>query len=450
MDELKKQCENKGRALPSWYKWVIVGLCFIMVMFCLGFCSSPYSWYINYVVPYLGVEESLYTIGKSIRFITTAIVNLFFGFLVVKFGTKKLILAGLTSLAISMLCHAFAENLVLIYVGGVFLGLGLSWTTTTMVGFVVNQWAKENKGTIMGAVLASNGIGATIATEVLRPIIRSNAMGFRKSYIIVAITLAIIAVLMLVFYKDKQKSYANGEKPAKKKAKRWQSWTGIEFSEVVKKPYFYVSLVCIFLTGMVLQSITGVATPHLENAGLDANFIDITIIVHSITLCVFKFLTGFMYDKLGLRITTGICMVTSVIIMTCLALVTNTTTGMVLAMIYSAFSSLALPLETIMLPIYANDLFGEKAYGKTLGLFVSVNTAGYALGAPLASLCKDITGSYTFSLYLGVGIMVAIIIGVQFVINASKKERQRVAEQERLSLEEVVVQDGDKVETVAN
>jgi MFS family permease len=145
-----------------------------------------------------------------------------------------------------------------------------------------------------------------------------------------------------------------------------------------------------------------------------------------------------MYDKLGLRITTGICMFTGVNIMIALALVTNSPTGMVLALFYSAFASLALPLETIMLPIYANDLFGEKAYNKTLGLVVSVNTAGYALGAPLASLCKDITGSYGFSLWLGAGIMVGLIVLVQFIINSSVKERKAVLEreeQERIALE---------------
>ena len=77
-----------------------------------------------------------------------------------------------------------------------------------------------------------------------------------------------------------------------------------------------------------------------------------------------------------------------------------------------------------------NDLFGEKAYNKTLGLVVSVNTAGYALGAPLASLCRDIIGSYTFSLWLGAGLMFALIILIQFVINASNKERKAVYERE--------------------
>lgn len=444
MEEIKDEVIKVKKKETN--KWIIISLCFLMVMFCLGFCSSPYSWFINYIVPYLDVPESLYSIGKSIRFATTAVVNLFFGFLVAKLGTKKLILAGLLSISLSMLCHAFAENLILIYLGGFFLGLGLAWTTTTIVGYVVNLWCKENRGTIMGAILASNGIGATIATFILKPIIERNATSFKQAYILVAVILAVLALLFLILYKEKKVEKEDATtKPQKKKAKRGRAWTGIEYKQVVRKPYFYLSLVCIFLTGLVLQSITGIATPHLQNVGLSAGFVSATIVLHSITLGVFKFLTGFIYDKLGLRITTGICMVTGVLIMIALALVTNSPTGMVLAVFYSAFASLALPLETIMLPIYANDLFGEKAYNKTLGLVVSVNTAGYALGAPLASLCRDLTGSYGFSLWLGAGLMLLLVVLIQFVINASNKERKAVLEKEMLEIETVQSENGNLV-----
>lgn len=445
MQELKERNTLKIDEKP-WYKWVIVVLCFLMVMLCLGFCSSPYSWYINYIVPYLDVPESLYSIGKSIRFVTTAIVNLFFGFLVSKFGTKKLILLGLCCLIGSNLCNAFATDLSLIYVGGFLLGLGLAWTTTTIVGFVVNQWCKENKGTIMGAILASNGLGSTIATFALKPVIEETATSFKTSYIIVAITLACVALLILFLYKDKKKELGAIEQKVGKKKARGQSWTGIEFKEAVKRPYFYVALVCIFFTGMVLQSITGVATPHLQNVGLSKEFVNVTIIVHSVALITFKFLAGFMYDKWGLRKTISLCAISGVIVMILLAFVSNSVTGMVFALFYSMFSSLALPLETIMLPIYANDLFGEKAYGKTLGLFVSVNTAGYALGAPLASLCKDITGSYVFSFFLGAALMVVIVIVMQFVINASKRERKRVADLEET--ERLAIEQGQQTETL--
>ena len=51
-------------------------------------------------------------------------------------------------------------------------------------------------------------------------------------------------------------------------------------------------------------------------------------------------------------------------------------------MAYGILSALALPLETIMLPLIAQDLFQGPQYNKMLGIIVSVNTAGYAVGTP--------------------------------------------------------------------
>ena len=79
-----------------------------------------------------------------------------------------------------------------------------------------------------------------------------------------------------------------------------------------------------------------------------------------------------------------------------------------------------------MLPIYASDLFGKKSYPKILGLFVSVNTAGYAVGSPLMNLCYDIFDSYVPGLVLVGGIMLAILILLQFVISAAHKERVKI------------------------
>ena len=123
-------------------------------------------------------------------------------------------------------------------------------------------------------------------------------------------------------------------------------------------------------------------------------------------------------------------MTAGVLVIIALALVSNSVIGMSLAIFYTAFSSLAMPLETIMLPIFANDLFGEKSYNKTLGLVVSVNTAGYALSSPLASLCRDLTGSYELALWICAGIMAMVLVLMQFVINASNKVKKAVEERE--------------------
>ncbi len=80
------------------YNWVIVGLCFLMVFTGLGFCSSTRSLFVVPVTEALGVERSLYSFNDTFRYVATAIVNIFFGSLINKFGAKKLICAGFISL----------------------------------------------------------------------------------------------------------------------------------------------------------------------------------------------------------------------------------------------------------------------------------------------------------------------------------------------------------------
>jgi sugar phosphate permease len=81
--------------------------------------------------------------------------------------------------------------------GGILLGMGFSGTGTSMVGYVVNIWCKENKGTIMGAILASNGIGGAIALQIVSPIIESKNTGYKTAYFLIAIILAVLSIVTL-------------------------------------------------------------------------------------------------------------------------------------------------------------------------------------------------------------------------------------------------------------
>lgn len=133
---------KKMQSNPS-YLWVIVSISCLMVLTVLGFCSSSKSIYISPVCNALGISRSAFSVNDSCRYIATAVVNIFFGALIAKFGAKKLILAGFASLIASMLIYSQSTNVFGFYIGGIFLGIGLSWTTTTMVGSVINKWCKK-------------------------------------------------------------------------------------------------------------------------------------------------------------------------------------------------------------------------------------------------------------------------------------------------------------------
>ncbi|MBR6792896.1 MAG: MFS transporter [Clostridia bacterium] len=415
------------------YKWVIVGLCFLMILTTLGFCSSNKALYLSAITEALQIPRAAFSLGDSIRFITTAVVNMLFGTLVRKFGTKKMIGAGFCSLICFTVLQATSTSVWGFYLGSVFLGMGLSWTTTTMVGWVVGRWCKENKGTIMGAVLAANGIGGAVAAQIITPIIYNpnNAFGYRNAYWMVACILFCVGTLIMIFYKEKPKE-AGDHIPHAKKKNRGQSWTGLDFTEVKRKPYFYSALVCIFFTGAILQGTSGISAAHFKDVGLDTAFIATILSVHSLLLTGSKFITGFFYDKLGLRFTMTLCYIASFVSMLSLYFSGPSKTGTWAIAIGYSFICLALPLETIMLPIFAGDLFGERSYDHTLGLFVSVNTAGYAVGAPVANWVFDHFGTYTPLFPVCAVLMVVICIITQFNVSAAHKYRKIVAEQAEL------------------
>ncbi len=409
------------------YTYVIVALCFLMVFICLGFCSSNKSLYLTAITDALHLKRSAFSISDSCRYIATAVVNMFFGPLVYKFGEKKLIGAGFLCLIAFTLCYAFAPNLIVFYIGGCFLGVGLSWTTTTMVGCVVNKWCKEKKGTIMGAILAANGIGGALAAQIVTPIIyqAGNPFGYRNAYLLVACILLAVCLLIMLLFKNNPPTVTEPTLPEKKKG-RGQSWEGISYFSAIRKPYFYTAAICVFFTGLVLQGITGIAAVHMQDVGLDTGFVATVLSFHSLSLAAFKFLTGLFYDKFGLRTTMTLCDITAVVTMLLLAAVTPTPTGKIIALIYGIFSSLALPLETIMLPIFASDLFGERSFNKIMGLFVSVNTAGYAVGTPLVNWVFDAFGSYRPILLISAAIMFAVTISFQFVLTSAYRTRRAV------------------------
>ena len=110
---------NSGK--KSWYRWVIVAAMFTMVFACLGFCSSNKGLYLSAITEALGIKRSLFSVNDSCRYITTAVINLFFGALIARFGVRKLVAAGFLTLIISALLYATASNIFVSSVAKAFL-----------------------------------------------------------------------------------------------------------------------------------------------------------------------------------------------------------------------------------------------------------------------------------------------------------------------------------------
>lgn len=425
------------------YSWVIVAICFLSVFVSMGLCSSGRTMYLTAITDALGIPRGAFSLNDTFRYVTTTIVNLFFGTLINRFGAKKLMCSGFVCLIGFAIINSVATTLPAFYLGGILLGLGFSWTGTTMVSVVINRWCTKNKGAITGATLAANGIGGAIAVQILSPIIfqEGNPFGYRTSYRIVAVILAITLAIILVFFRDTPKgAEVKPVAKGKKHKVRGAGWIGMDYSSAVRKKYFYIALLCMFFTGMALQGISGMTAPHMYDVGLDKAFVATLLSISGLCLTGSKFLSGFMYDRLGMKITMNICLVCSFVSLAALVCVSNTPIGRAIAAVRIVFGAIALPLETVMLPLFASELFGNKSFDKIVGLFASASYAGFAIGAPFANMCYDVFGSYNVPFLVFACLMLFVTVSMQFVLRSAHRDRKIILEEaEKESLPEQVL-----------
>ena len=409
------------------YKWVVLVVCFLMEFLCLGFCSSNIGLYTVPVTDALGIDRLAYSTWSSIRYGVQVFVALYFGALMNRFGIKKMVFAGLVALIGATVIRAYAANVLHIYIAAALHGFGIVFVGSTMAGAIIRRWFKENIGKYTGIVMSANGVGGAIAAQIISPIINNGeTFGYRKAYLLsAAITLA-ISVVILIFLRDKP---ADGPvvMNTNKKKPRGALWTGMEYSTVKKKAYFYTAAALIFLTGISLQSIGSITIVYITDLGFAPSFIATTVTVGSLVLTCSKMLTGAVYDKWGLRVALLMCQLAALFTFVLKgSLPGYTTAGMIMCMTGTILSNIAIPLETVMIPLMTNDLFGSASYNKVLGIFMAMNSLGLCLGSPLGELLRKIFGSYRSCFWLFSAMLVVIIIGFQFVLQAAKKEKAKV------------------------
>lgn len=409
------------------YKWVILVVCFLMEFICLGFCSSNAGLFTVPITDALHIDRLTYSYWSSIRYIVQVFVALYFGTLVNRFGIKKMVFVGLCSLIGATTLRAVGTNILYFYIAGVLHGVGIVFVGGTMAGTIVRQWFKQDIGKYTGIVMSANGIGGAIAAQIVSPIINNGeTFGYRKAYLLSAVITLAISVVILVLLRD-----ASGDGPVvagkqKKMPKKGTLWVGIEYEVAKKKPYFYIAAALIFLTGISLQSIGSITIVYMTDLGISPAFIATLSTVGSLTLTFSKLLVGATYDKWGLRVALLMCQLSALATFILKGVLTNSPIGLVFAMAATILSNIALPLETVMIPLMTNDLFGSASYSKVLGIFMAMNSLGLCLGSPLGELFRKITGDYRSSFWFFGIVLVAVIVSYQFVLQAANKQKAAI------------------------
>ena len=146
---------------------------------------------------------------------------------------------------------------------------------------------------------------------------------------------------------------------------------------------------------------------------MDPSVVAMVTAAYSLLLAGGKFVIGAVSDKKGLRFAVLTCDIAALIMVILLCLVSGSVTGKVIAMVYALMAGIAVPWQTVLLPLMAGDIYRDKDYGKVLGIFSAANSLGFVIGNTVSNFCFDLFGTYNSILVADC--VVAIVVGTAFL-----------------------------------
>jgi MFS family permease len=222
----------------------------------------------------------------------------------------------------------------------------------------------------------------------------------------------------LLSYKEADKSRINEIKEQKDTEPKWE---GVDTKTALKSPAFIIMAVYVFSLTLVVQGLLESFTARLTDKGISVGFAATVLSVFSVMFAFSKFFTGFLYDKFGIVLTACVCNFSAVLAVLLFVSTNNSPFGRVLAILSAIVFAFSVPIETVLLSLFANDFFGFRAYNDVLGIFVSVMYAGAGVGPLLLNASFDIAGNYNAGYLISFVISVACCILFFVAYGSSKK-----------------------------
>lgn len=410
--------ENKKGGI--FYGWWIVVVCTLIMATFFTLLLSCISLFIVPITEDLGITRSAFGVFSTILMILGMILSPIAGKICATKNTRMIMAASLLLGVLGYTCLSFVNNIGLLYVLAVVIGLGSSFSTTVPIAIVLTRWFVKKRGTAMSITFAGSSIGAMILSPVISSLIAAN--GWRMTFRILGLGMLVVLV-PLTFLIIRSKPSDKGlvplgadEAPAADAAKAAPTVeAGIPLKELQKKPVFWIYVAAIFVMLLTMGALYHMA-PHVTGmlgAAAAARFVSI----FSLIAIFGKLLMGVVFDKWGVKagilmgtVCMGLCFVF-------LLIAKNFTMLLPVALFYGLGSSHA----TIFPPTLTSRLFGTKYYGETFGFVNSFASLSMAVNNLVYAAAYDATGTYTLAWMFGLAASVLATFLLFISVNGAKK-----------------------------
>jgi MFS family permease len=264
-------------ALPFYYGWFVVALGFLSNLTAAGIRSAP-SVLIHPLEAEFGWNRTEIASAASLHLLMLGLFAPVGGWLIDRFGARRVILGSLSTIVFGLLAVIFVEQLwQLILLWGIILGIATG-ITPALGASIAARWFVERRGLALGIMTNANAAGQIVFLPLLMSIVV--ARGWRSALMAIAATAILLVPAIWLWMRDRpsdvglepyRAKLANRLPPGRTGYRRGEirPMSFSAMSEVVKTSTFWILAGCFFICGVTANGLIGThLIPHAIERGI--------------------------------------------------------------------------------------------------------------------------------------------------------------------------------------
>ena len=414
-------------ALPFYYGWFVVGLCFLTTLTSAGVRSSP-SVLIHPLEGEFGWSRTLIASALSMNLLLFGVAAPISGFLIDRYGPRKVMMGSLALLIAGVSgTMVMTEFWQFFLVWGVIVGLGAGGVGSVLTATVGNRWFVAKRGLALGILGSASSTGQIIFLPFFMAMIAY--AGWRMGSMTLIIVAMILLPLIYLFMRDDPAAvglepYGAGD-PKAAASGGATSLRGmpaknatITAKEVVGHPTFWLLCGSFFVCGGTANGLIGThLIPHEIEIGIPQVAAASILGIMGALNMVGTIFSGWMVDRVQPHKWLALVYALRGVSLLLLPFVRDFNGLVLFAVIYGLDWFATVPPSMAI----TADTFGKQNVGKVYGWIFMSHQIGAALMASAAAAMRDHLGEYNTA-FLAAGFIAMIAAGLALQIKSKPRE----------------------------
>ena len=374
------------------YAWIVL----IATVFMNFFYSVSYSSFSLYAASilekYPSISRTAYSLIPTLHSVFATVFLLLYGKIVQKLNFRKIMLLGGIGLAIGFFIYSIASNIVVFYIGAVFVAMFPAFCSSTTTGALINRWFGKLNTTLVSISMGIGGFGGTVGSILVGKWL--GKIGYEASFRNMAfIVLAVMVIVFLVVRNSPAEKNTIMLWPTEedKNAHSQEERAGYTIKQAMKTYTFWAVVAFFVLYAAAFYAAYANVALYMADLGWAPEVYGAVFGMVSTANVIAMFLGGFITDKIGPRVTILVLCVLYAVI--CVVIGFTTPSVAMMYIVCALIGVCWLFCKVLATPLAL--CFGNRDSATIIAVLTAAVTVGASVGIPVANIVYDATGSYT-------------------------------------------------------